>query len=192
MDHDTSMQNLLRCYAGIQEDEHGKETGKRFLSALSELTACRSIFDEASEQHLEACIKWKDFDAGQMQDMIVLDSIQFTSVCNHHILPFYGKAYIAYVPNDRMAGLSKFARVVKHHARQPQLQERMTHQIADYLERKLHPRGIGVVLRAEHMCMSIRGAQSPGTITTTSTMRGVFADHARTAKAEFMAMINGK
>lgn len=186
-----AMQELLLDYAGIQSDEHGEDTGKRFLHALSEMTQCRTYFGASSNQHLEDCIKWKDFNAGRMQDMIVLEAIPFTSVCNHHVLPFVGKAHIAYVPHIRMAGLSKFARVVGHFARQPQLQERMTEQIADYLERKLNPRGIGVVLKAEHMCMALRGAYAPGVLTTTSTMRGVFSDHTRTAKAEFLSMVNG-
>jgi GTP cyclohydrolase I len=193
VDDATSMQNLLRNFAGIEEDEHGKETGQRFLSALDELTSCRLQSDVLATadilSHFDTCIKWKDFDAGQMQDMIVINGIQFTSVCNHHVLPFIGKAHIAYVPSERMAGLSKFARVVRHFAHQAQLQERMTHQVADYLERKLQPKGVAVVLQAEHMCMTIRGAQAPGTLTTTSTMRGVFADHDRTAKAEFLSMI---
>jgi GTP cyclohydrolase I len=172
---------MLARHAGVLLDEHGKDTPRRFLQMLEDLTKCKTCIGE--------CIKWKKFKA-EAQDMIVIRDIPFTSVCNHHIVPFMGKAHIAYVPDAYIAGLSKFARVTHHFASQPQVQERLTSQIANYLEDHLNPLGVGVVLEAEHLCMTIRGVQVPGTYTSTQTMRGVFADHAKTAKAEFMGMIN--
>lgn len=179
---------LLQRYAGIIDDVHGKDTPARFLNMLDELTMCR----DADEAHMLDCVKWKAFPAEGMRDMIVLEKIPFVSVCNHHLLAFKGYAHVAYVPDHIMAGLSKFARVVKHFARQPQVQERMTKQIGDFLEEYLAPKGVGVIVTAEHMCMTIRGVASEGTWTTTSTMRGVFSEHDRTAKAEFLQIVNAR
>jgi GTP cyclohydrolase I len=184
---------ILTDYAGLQGDQHGQGTPKRFLGMLDELTKCkpaslRTGFASDDVSHMDTCIKWKAFDAVS-DEMIIVEQIPFVSVCNHHVLPFSGYAHIAYVPSQYMAGLSKFARVVRHFACQLQVQERLTADVSDYLEEKLQPLGLGVVMRAEHMCMTIRGVQSPGTLTTTSAMRGYFAEHDRTAKAEFLQMI---
>lgn len=185
---------LLRTFAGLDtESEHGNETATRFLQMLNELTKCKSSGNkEEDKQHIQNCIKWKTFDTTK-QDMIIIDGITFVSLCNHHLIPFMGEVHIGYVPNKHIIGLSKAARVVQHFARQLQIQEQMTDQIADYLEKHLtKPKGVAVLVRAEHMCMTIRGAQSPGVKTTTSTMRGVFGEHERTAKAEFMQIISGR
>jgi len=183
----TDMKQILATWAGIGEDDHGADTPARLLKMLDELTQCR----EADEEHITECIKWKGFDADGMRDMIVVEGIPFTSMCNHHLVPFLGIAHVAYIPEAQMAGLSKFARTVRHFSRQAQVQERLTKQIADFLEEQLKPQGVAVLLKAEHMCMTIRGVQAQGTKTTTSTMRGHFADHTRTAKAEFMQIIAG-
>lgn len=167
---------LLRKTTGWVNDEHGTDTPRRFAAMLRELTTPEEF-------------KFTTFDSGGMDEMIVLDGIPFVSVCNHHIVPFLGEAHVAYVPNGAMAGLSKFVRTVHYFAKRLQVQERLTVQIADYLEEVLHPRGVGVILKAEHMCMAVRGVGTPGVITTTSAMRGVFADHSKTAKAEFLQMI---
>ena len=106
---------------------------------------------------------------------IVLEKdITFYSVCEHHLLPFYGKAHIAYIPDEKVAGLSKLARTVEVFARRPQIQENMTAQIADAIEKNLQPKGVMVMLEAEHMCMTMRGVQKPGTLTSTIVTRGVF------------------
>jgi GTP cyclohydrolase I len=120
-------------------------------------------------------------------EMVVARSIPFHSLCEHHLLPFSGVAHVAYVPGDRIVGLSKLARVVEHHARGLQVQERMTCQVADTLEEHLAPKGIGVVLDAEHSCMSLRGVAKHGTSTTTSALRGLLRDDSRT-RAEFLAL----
>jgi GTP cyclohydrolase I len=127
------------------------------------------------------------FDAEGMSEMIVQADIPFYSLCEHHLLPFYGKATVAYVPSGRIVGLSKLARAVRHCAAGLQNQERVTRNVADLLMRKLQPAGVGVVLRAEHLCMSIRGVQAPGVLTTTSCLTGPFLEDAR-CRAEFMAL----
>jgi GTP cyclohydrolase I len=109
------------------------------------------------------------------------------SLCEHHLIPFVGYAHVAYLPDDRIVGLSKLARVVEHFARRLQVQERMTVQIADWLEDELAPKGVGVVLDAEHFCMTIRGVHKPGARTTTSALRGHVRNDPRT-RAEFLAL----
>jgi GTP cyclohydrolase I len=123
-------------------------------------------------------------------EMVVARSIPFHSLCEHHLLPFSGVAHVAYVPGNRIAGLSKLARVVEHHARGLQVQERMTCQVADTLEEHLAPKGIGVVLEAAHSCMSLRGVAKQGTSTSTSALRGLLRDDPRT-RAEFLSLTRG-
>jgi len=182
-------EEALIAHAGLKHDEHGTKTPRRVLTMWEELTRCRE--ELADDAHYEECIKWAVTKNEGMDEMIAVANIPFVSVCNHHVVPFVGKAHIAYVPDEWIAGLSKFARVTQHFARRLQVQERMTAQIADFLQGALQPRGLAVMLQAEHMCMTVRGVQTPGTITTTSDMRGVFGDHARTAKAEFLQIIGG-
>lgn len=126
-------------------------------------------------------------------EMILVKDIPFASACEHHLVPFVGRAHVAYIPNEdgRITGLSKLARVVDGYAKRPQVQERMTTQIADTLEQMLEPRGVLVVLDAEHMCMSMRGVNKPGATTITSAVRGLFRQDART-RAEAMASIHGR
>lgn len=109
-------------------------------------------------------------------NMVLEKDITFYSVCEHHLLPFYGKAHVAYIPNGKVAGLSKLARTVEVFARRPQIQENMTAEIADAIEKYLEPKGVMVFIEAEHMCMSMRGVQKPGTKTVTSVVRGAFAE----------------
>ena len=120
-------------------------------------------------------------------ELVVARQIPFHSLCEHHLIPFVGIAHVAYLPGDRIVGLSKLARIVDHFARRLQVQERMTVQIADWLEDELRPKGVGVVLDAEHSCMTIRGVQKPGTMTTTSALRGHVRDDQRT-RTEFLAL----
>jgi GTP cyclohydrolase IA len=120
-------------------------------------------------------------------ELIVVRAIPFHSLCMHHLLPFQGVAHIAYLPGERIIGLSKLGRVVEHFARDLQIQERMTTQIAGWLERELEPKGVGVVLEAEHLCMSLRGIQKLGAKTLTSALRGLVRDDPRT-RQEFLAL----
>jgi GTP cyclohydrolase I len=120
-------------------------------------------------------------------ELVVARSIPFSSLCRHHLLPFSGVAHVGYLPGERIIGLSKLARVVELFARDLQTQERLTAQVAGWLQERLEPRGAGVVVDAEHLCMSIRGVQAPGVRTVTSALRGRVRDDPRT-RAEFLAL----
>jgi GTP cyclohydrolase I len=132
------------------------------------------------------------FEAGH-DEMILVRDIPLYSTCEHHLVTFAGKAHVAYIPNDdgRITGLSKLARLVDVYARRPQVQENLTTQVADTLERVLQPRGVLVVMEAEHLCMSMRGVRKSGSTTVTSAVRGLFRQDART-RAEAMAFIHGR
>jgi GTP cyclohydrolase IA len=121
-------------------------------------------------------------------EMVLVKDIEFCSTCEHHLLPFVGKAHIAYLPNGKVVGLSKLARVVEAIARRPQVQERMTEDLAELIELELQPKGVAVVIEATHMCMTIRGVRKPGSMTITSAMRGTFREKPAT-RAELMALI---
>lgn len=131
------------------------------------------------------------FDEGH-QEMVLVRDIPLYSVCEHHLLPFVGRAHVAYIPgpDGRICGLSKLARVVDVFAKRPQVQERLTSQVADTIVEHLAPQGVIVVIEAEHLCMSMRGVQKPGAITTTSAVRGIFRTKAAT-RAEAMSLIKG-
>jgi GTP cyclohydrolase IA len=131
--------------------------------------------------------------AAEHDEMVMVRDIPFASLCEHHVIPFMGKAHVAYIPGDdgRITGLSKLARLVDAYARRLQVQERMTTQIADTLEKVLEPLGVLVVVEAEHLCMSMRGVQKPGTLTITSAVRGLFRDDPRT-RAEAMQFVHGR
>lgn len=121
-------------------------------------------------------------------EMVLVKNIGFESMCEHHLLPFFGKAHIAYLPNGRIVGLSKLARIVEVYSRRPQVQERMTQELADLVMQELGARGVGVVVEAMHTCMAIRGVRKPESICATSAMRGVFQSNLST-RSEFMALI---
>jgi len=123
-------------------------------------------------------------------EVILVRDISFNSMCEHHMLPFMGTAHVAYLPRQRVVGLSKLARVVDEVARRPQVQERMTEQIAQILEEELHAKGVAVVIEAVHTCMTIRGVQKPGSICVTSAMKGCFRNKSST-RAELMTLIYG-
>jgi GTP cyclohydrolase I len=123
---------------------------------------------------------------GGYDELVVATHIPFHSLCEHHMLPFTGVAHVGYLPGDRIIGLSKLARVVDHFARGLQVQERLTTQVAAWLDEELAPKGVGVVLEAEHLCMSLRGVQKPGARTVTSALHGVVRDDPRT-RQEFLA-----
>jgi GTP cyclohydrolase I len=120
-------------------------------------------------------------------ELVLVRDIPFTSLCEHHLLPFIGTAVVAYLPKDRIIGLSKLARIVEQFARRPQVQERMTKQIAHFLDDQLTPNGVGIVLRAQHTCMTERGVTARGAVTVTSTLLGTLRSDAR-SRAEFLAL----
>ncbi|MFB9993497.1 GTP cyclohydrolase I FolE [Deinococcus oregonensis] len=123
-------------------------------------------------------------------EMVIVKDIEFYSMCEHHMLPFYGRAHIAYIPDGKILGLSKFARIVDLYARRLQVQERITTQIADAVLELLAPKGVAVLMEGVHLCMAMRGVQKQNSSTTTSAMRGLFKDDART-RAEFMSVVQG-
>ena len=127
------------------------------------------------------------------REMVVLRDIPFYSMCEHHLLPFYGVAHVGYIPNQegRIVGISKLARVVDIIARRPQIQERMTTQIADAIDEAIKPEGVAVVIQAEHLCMIMRGIKKPGSNVITSALRGIFRRRAD-SRAEFLSLIQGK
>lgn len=127
----------------------------------------------------------------EYDEIVLVRDIAFTSMCEHHLLPFSGVAHVAYIPHERVTGLSKLARVVDEIARRPQVQERMTGQIADLIEQELESAGVAVVVDAEHSCMGIRGVRKPGSRTITSALRGVFKTN-QSSRAEVMTLINAK
>ena len=124
-------------------------------------------------------------------ELVLVRDISFNSMCEHHLLPFMGVAHVGYLPNGKVAGLSKLARVVEEISKRPQVQERMTHQVADLLYSELDAKGVVVVLEATHTCMTIRGVRKPGSLTVTSAVRGLFKTN-QSSRAEVMALINGK
>jgi GTP cyclohydrolase I len=126
----------------------------------------------------------------QYDEMVLVRDISFNSMCEHHLLPFMGKAHVGYLPRGKVTGLSKLARVVEEISHRPQVQERMTHQIADLINADLDPKGVIVILEAEHTCMTIRGIRKPGSLTVTSAVRGLFKTNPA-SRAEAMALING-
>ena len=146
-----------------------------------------SGLDEDPTQHLKVSF------AAEHDEMVMVRDIPFASLCEHHMVPFMGRAHVAYIPgaDGRITGLSKFARLVDGYARRLQVQERMTTEIADSIEAALEPRGVLVVVEAEHLCMSMRGVKKPGTLTITSAVRGQFRTDSAT-RAEAMQFIHGR
>lgn len=124
-------------------------------------------------------------------ELVVARAIPFASLCEHHLLPFFGVAHVGYLPDERLVGLSKLARVVDHFSRRLQVQERLTAQVAGFLQDSLHPKGVGVVLEAEHLCMSLRGVRAEGSRTVTSALKGIVRDDQRT-RSEFLALAGTK
>jgi GTP cyclohydrolase I len=167
---------------GEDPDREGlRQTPARVARMYAELFAG---LHEDPRSHL------KKFFAETCDEVVLVRDISFNSICEHHLLPFMGKAHIGYLPGDRVIGLSKLARVVEGVARQPQVQERMTEQIADLLVDELHARGVAVVIEAEHTCMTIRGVHKPGCVCVTSAMKGLFRSKV-SSRAEIMTLIYG-
>jgi GTP cyclohydrolase I len=184
---ETEMMEAVRTLLiGLGEDperEGLKDTPKRVVKALQFLT---KGYHESLDELLNGAVFTED-----ANEMVLVRDIDIFSSCEHHILPVIGRAHVAYIPNGKVIGLSKVARICEMYARRLQVQERLTVQIADALQGLLKPQGVAVVLEASHMCMVMRGVQKPGSWTVTSAMRGVFAEDART-REEFMNLIRHK
>jgi GTP cyclohydrolase IA len=160
--------DLLRAIGADVQAPDLAATPRRIASSLAELVTPVEFNATTFEN------------AGDYDELVLVRDIPFQSLCMHHLLPFVGMAHVAYLPGDRIIGLSKLARVVETFSHDLQLQERMTVQVADWLDRELQPRGVGVVLAAEHTCMTIRGVRKPGAKTVTSALRGSLRSDART------------
>jgi GTP cyclohydrolase I len=167
--------DLLIALGADIDSEGLRETPRRMAAAYAELLTPEpfSLTTFANEEGYD--------------ELIVVRDIPFQSLCMHHVLPFHGVAHVAYLPADHLLGLSKLARVVELFARDLQLQERLTTQVAGWLEQQLRPKGLGVVLEAEHLCMSLRGVQKPGAKTVTSALCGLVRDDPRT-RGEFLSL----
>ena len=173
-----------------------QEVGKAFINALDD-DPSREGLQETPNRFAAACEKlysgynkkpedvMRVFDGENYDEMIVVKDIEFYSTCEHHIIPFYGKAHIGYIPNGKIAGLSKFPRIVEIFARRLQNQERLTSQIANAIDDLLKPKGVGVILEAKHLCMMARGVEKQNTVVTTSALRGLFRNNMNT-RAEFL------
>ena len=170
-----SVKILLKSFGEDVEREGLQDTPKRYVKFFKEFLNPP---------------KWNctTFDSEGYDEMIVQTNIPFHSLCEHHIAPFFGEGYIAYIPNERIVGLSKLARTLETFARRLQNQERITNQVADFLQKELQPKGVAVVLKAKHMCMEMRGVKKHNTNTTTSKMIGVFKDDINT-RNEFLTLI---
>ena len=173
-----AVRDLLVALGHDPETEHLQETPARVAKAFRELLT-PAHFDPTCFPNDEG-----------YDELVMVRDIPFHSLCEHHLLPFVGVAHVAYLPKDRILGLSKLARVVEKYSRDLQVQERMTQQIANWLQEQLEPRGVGVVLEAEHMCMRLRGVRTPGTMTVTSALRGTIRNDPRT-REEFLGLTRG-
>jgi GTP cyclohydrolase I len=173
-----AVRDLLVALGRDVTDDGLRETPRRVAAAYAELLT-----------HEPVALTTFPNDA-VYDELVVVREIPFHSLCMHHLLPFHGVAHVAYLPGERIIGLSKLARVVELFARELQLQERLTMQVAECLQEQLRPKGVGVVIEAEHMCMSLRGVQKAGTRTTTSALLGLLRDDART-RQEFLSLVRG-
>jgi GTP cyclohydrolase I len=167
--------DLLVALGRDPDDEHLVETPRRVASAFAELLTPRA-FDLTTFPNDEG-----------YDELVLARDIPFQSLCEHHLLPFHGTAHVGYVPGDRILGLSKLARVVELFSRDLQVQERLTQQVADWLDENVRPKGVGVVIEAEHLCMSHRGVRAQGSRTITSAVHGLLRNDAR-SRQEFFAL----
>lgn len=178
---ENAVRNILEAVGENPNRPGLLETPRRVANMYEEMF---SGLTEDPKQHL------KFFDEKSNDEMVIVRDIPFASMCEHHLLPFVGKAHIAYIPNEnKIIGLSKIARIVDNFAKKPQVQERLTHDIADFLYKEMNAKGVAVIMEAEHMCMSIRGAKASGSKTQTSALRGVIRSDART-RAEALALLD--
>ena len=175
-----AVREILEAIGEDPERSSLLETPERVARMYAELFAG---LQSDPARHLQKCFE------EQFDELVLVREISFNSLCEHHLLPFMGVAHVGYLPNGRIAGLSKLARVVEEVSHRPQVQERMTEQVADLLDTELDAKGVVVVLEATHTCMTIRGVRKPGSLTVTSAVRGLFKTN-QSSRAEVMSLIN--
>lgn len=187
MDADKIKQGVKLILEGVGEDvdrEGIKKTPERVANMFEEIFSgtdvdASELFETTFDEH--------------HTEMVIVKDIPFYSMCEHHLMPFFGTAHVAYIPSKdgRICGISKLARLVDVYAKRPQVQERLTTQVAETLNQELHPMGVMVVMEAEHLCMSMRGIKKPGSKTVTSAVRGVF-DKSEKTRSEALRLIQGQ
>lgn len=185
MDHDKIQQAVRMILEAVGEDpdrEGLRETPARVARMYAEVFAGLA---QDPRQHMKAVFTEK------YNEIVLIRDIPFSSTCEHHLLPFIGKAHIAYVPNGKVLGLSKFARVLEAYSRRPQVQERLTNQVADLIMEELLPQGVAVIIDASHSCMTLRGIKKPGSSVITSALRGCFMDEPA-SRAEVLSLLHGQ
>ena len=178
-----AVRDILIAIGENPERKDLRETPRRVAQMYAEIF---SGIEADAEKELKVVLEQKH------DEIILLKGIPLYSVCEHHLIPFIGKAHVAYIPKGgRVTGLSKLARAVDVLSKRPQVQERLTTQIAEIIMKQLKPRGVMVVIEAEHLCLSMRGVKKPGILTVTSALRGIFKENQKT-RAETLALINGR
>jgi GTP cyclohydrolase I len=184
--------DLVRIERAVREilAAVGEDPDREGLSETPARVA-RMYAELFSGLHADPKLHLKKFFTERYDEVVLVRDISFHSVCEHHLLPFLGRAHIGYVPDGKVIGLSKLARVVEVVSRRPQVQERMTEQIANLLETELGAKGVAVVVEAEHTCMTIRGVRKPGSLCITSAMKGIFRSNL-SSRSEIMQLINGR
>lgn len=171
----------MLCLLGEDPSREGLlKTPERVEKALR-------FFTQGYQQNVDEALNGALYSV-KYDEMVVVRDIDFFSLCEHHLLPFYGKCHVAYIPNDRVVGLSKVPRLVEVFSRRLQVQERLTVQIAETLQEKLNPQGVAVVIEARHLCMMMRGVETPNAVAVTSSMHGVFLNQQKT-REEFLTLI---
>ena len=178
------LQALVEQLLGLLGED---PTPEGLLKTPERVAKALQFFTQGYQQDVEEVFNGALYSV-KYDEMVVVRDIDFFSLCEHHLLPFYGKCHVAYIPNDRVVGLSKIPRLVEVFSRRLQVQERLTVQIAETLQEKLNPQGVAVVIEARHLCMMMRGVETPNAVAVTSSMHGVFLNQQKT-REEFLTLI---
>ena len=180
--------NITKLIEKLLQEVGEDPTREGLLKTPARVAKSWAYFSRGYNEDLDDVVNNASFHETS-KDMIVVRDVEFFSHCEHHLLPFFGKAHVGYIPNGKMIGLSKIPRIIDMYARRLQVQERLTHQIADAIKEALKPNGVAVVMEGRHMCMQMRGVEKQNSLATTSTMLGRFRESVRT-RNEFMYLIN--
>ena len=183
------MTDKIKVITKQLREEIGEDPNREgLLKTPSRVSKAWSFFSKGYKQDLNRIINDAIFEE-DAKDMVIVRDIEFFSLCEHHLIPFFGKAHVGYIPNGKVIGLSKIPRIIDMFSRRLQVQERLTHQIADAINSVLNPKGVSVVMEGRHMCMQMRGVEKQNSFTSTSAMSGQFKKSAET-RSEFLSIIN--